>query len=168
MLFPVRTILQSWLLIINVTVSSVFMDSLGGCIQTKVQVFESKLMELLNMAGVKKSHTTPYHPMGNGITECFNRTLGNMIPPQFKVKWPQSLQILTFFYSCTIHETTGFVPFYLMFWRVPRLPIDVMFQHVLRDDAVKYSDFVSRLKGDIKIAKIAQKPSSLSKPDMQG
>ena len=32
--------------------------------------FESRLIkELLEMAGVKKSHTTPYHPMGNGITE---------------------------------------------------------------------------------------------------
>lgn len=128
--------------------------------------FESKLMkELLNMSGVKKSHTTPYHPMGNGITERFNRTLGNMIralPPQSKAKWPQSLQMLTFCYNCTVHETTGFAPFYLMFGRVPRLPIDVMFQHVLKDDAVvKYSDFVSRLKCDLgEAAKIAQKHSS--------
>ncbi|RXN38043.1 Retrovirus-related Pol polyprotein from transposon 412 [Labeo rohita] len=128
--------------------------------------FESKLMkELLEMAGIRKSHTTPYHPMGNGITERFNRTLGNMIrslPPQSKAKWPQSLQMLTFCYNCTIHETTGFAPFYLMFGRVPRLPIDVMFQHVLRDDTVvRYSDFVSRLKCDLgEAAKIAQKHSS--------
>nr|XP_021332419.1 uncharacterized protein LOC110439844 [Danio rerio] len=117
------------------------------------------------MAGVKKSHTTPYHPMGNGITERFNRTLGNMIralPPQSKAKWPQSLQMLTFCYNCTVHETTGFAPFYLMFGRVPRLPIDVMFQHVLRNDTVvKYSDFVSRLKCDLsEAAKIAQKHTS--------
>lgn len=127
--------------------------------------FESKLMkELLNMAGVNKSHTTPYHPMGNGITERFNRTLGNIraLPPQSKAKWPQSFQMLTFCYNCTVHETTGFAPFYLMFGRVPRLPIDVMFQHVLRDDAVvKYSDFVSKLKCDLgEAAKIAQKHSS--------
>lgn len=128
--------------------------------------FESKLMkELLDMAGVKKSHTTPYHPMGNGITERFNRTLGNMIrslPPQSKAKWPQSLKMLTFCYNCTVHETTGFAPFYLMFGRVPRLPIDVMFQHVLRNEnVVKYSDYVSRLKRDLSdAAKIAQKHSS--------
>ncbi len=118
------------------------------------------------MAGIKKSHTTPYHPMGNGITERFNRTLGNMIrslPPQSKAKWPQSLQMLTFCYNCTVHETTGFAPFYLMFGRVPRLPIDVMFQHVLRDETVvKYSDFVSRLKSDLgEAANIAQKHSSV-------
>ena len=42
--------------------------------------FESQLIsELLKVAGVRKSRTTPYHPMGNGSVERFNRTLGNMI-----------------------------------------------------------------------------------------
>ncbi len=50
-----------------------------------------------------------------------------------------------------------------MFGRVPRLPIDVMCQHVLRDETVvKYSDFVSRLRSDLgKAANIAQKHSSV-------
>uniref|UniRef100_A0AAR2M3W7 Gypsy retrotransposon integrase-like protein 1 n=1 Tax=Pygocentrus nattereri TaxID=42514 RepID=A0AAR2M3W7_PYGNA len=71
--------------------------------------FESRLIkDLLEMAGVHKSHTTPYHPMGNGITERFNRTLGSMIralPAKCKSKWPQMLQTLTFCYNCTVHET---------------------------------------------------------------
>ncbi|XP_047670019.1 uncharacterized protein LOC125141245 [Tachysurus fulvidraco] len=119
--------------------------------------FESKLIkELLTMAGVDKSHTTPYHPMGNGIAERFNRTLGSMIrtlPPKVKSKWPQMLQQLTFCYNCTEHETTGFAPFFLMFGRVPRLPIDVLFQNVLlNEDVVDYKDFVSKLKKDLREA----------------
>uniref|UniRef100_A0AAY4AHJ9 Integrase catalytic domain-containing protein n=1 Tax=Denticeps clupeoides TaxID=299321 RepID=A0AAY4AHJ9_9TELE len=38
--------------------------------------FESSLIaELLQLAGFSKSHTTPYHTMGNGQAERFNRTL---------------------------------------------------------------------------------------------
>ncbi|KAL2092924.1 hypothetical protein ACEWY4_010236 [Coilia grayii] len=36
--------------------------------------FESELIAaLLQISGVKKSHTTAYHPMGNGLAERFNR-----------------------------------------------------------------------------------------------
>ena len=105
------------------------------------------------MAGVQKSHTTPYHPMGNVVTERFNRTLGNVIrclPLQSKAKWPQMLQQLTFCYNCKAHETTGFAPFYLVFGRIPRLPVNVMFQHALTSETVvSHSDFVSHLKKDL-------------------
>lgn len=41
---------------------------------------ESTLIaELLKLAGIEESHTTAYHPMGNGRTERFNRTLGSML-----------------------------------------------------------------------------------------
>lgn len=128
--------------------------------------FESKLIsELLEMAGVQKSHTTPYHAMGNGQTERYNRTLGSMLralPPREKGKWPQMVQTLTFCYNCTAHETTGYPPFYLMFGRIPRLPVDLMFRSVLRDrDVVDYDDFVTSLERDLQEAmKTAQKHAS--------
>uniref|UniRef100_A0A673LHN9 Integrase catalytic domain-containing protein n=1 Tax=Sinocyclocheilus rhinocerous TaxID=307959 RepID=A0A673LHN9_9TELE len=102
--------------------------------------FESALLaELLKLSGVAKSHTTAYHPMGNGGVERFNRTLGSMLrtlPLKEKHKWPQQIQMLTFAYNATVHETTGYAPFQLMFGRVPRLPVDVMFRQVLHDPVV--------------------------------
>lgn len=119
--------------------------------------FESMLIsELLSVAGVEKSHTTPYHPMGNGVVERFNRTLGNMIralPIAAKRRWPSLLKSLTFAYNCTIHETTGYAPFQLMFGRTPRLPVDVVFGSVLRDSAVTdYDEYVKVLLSDLKHA----------------
>ncbi|KAI5620950.1 hypothetical protein C0J50_19553 [Silurus asotus] len=102
--------------------------------------FESALLkELLKLSGVAKSHTTAYHPMGNGGVKRFNRTLGSMLrtlPLKEKHKWSEQIQTLTFAYNATVHETTGYAPFQLMFGRVPRLPVDVMFRQVLRDPVV--------------------------------
>lgn len=119
--------------------------------------FESQLIqELLLIAGVKKSRTTAYHPMGNGVVERFNRTLGSMIralPPRSKQKWPQMLQTLTFAYNCTAHESTGHAPFYLMYGRIPRLPVDMMFHSVERDcDVADYDKYVLKLRENLREA----------------
>ncbi|XP_061569416.1 uncharacterized protein LOC133423270 [Cololabis saira] len=125
--------------------------------------FESDLVaELLKLSGVSKSHTTAYHPMGNGGTERFNRTLGSMLrslPLREKAKWPQQIQTLTFAYNATVHETTGYAPFHLMFGRVPRLPIDVMFKQVLHDPVVvDYGSYVTTLMSHLReAADIAQR-----------
>ncbi|KAI7804446.1 hypothetical protein IRJ41_010397 [Triplophysa rosa] len=130
--------------------------------------FESRLIhELLEVSGVKKSRTTAYHPMGNGQVERFNRTLGGMLralPPRTKQKWPQLLQTLTFAYNCTSHETTGYTPFYLMYGRIPKLPVDVMFSSVERDnDIAGYDAYVKHLRADLKQAlTLAQKNAEAS------
>lgn len=103
-------------------------------------------MKLLLLAGVEKSHTTPYHPMGNGQVERMN--LIRALPPRSKVKWPQLLNSLIFAYNCTIHETTGFSPFFLMYGRIPRLPIN--FKTVLLDgDTVDMASYVTSLGRDL-------------------
>lgn len=68
--------------------TSVSMDSQKESHPDQGASFESQLIqELLLITGVKKCRTMAYHPMGNGIVERFNRTLGGMVralPPRSK------------------------------------------------------------------------------------
>ena len=93
--------------------------------------FESDLIkELCKIAGVKKVHTTPYHPQGNGQCERFNSTLCNMLgtlSEEEKSGWKSHLGCMTHAYNCTKHASTTYSPYYLMFGRHPRLPIDIEF-----------------------------------------
>ena len=93
--------------------------------------FESKLIEsLCVLYGIKKSRTTAHHPAGNGQCERFNKTLIrmlSMLPEKEKKRWPSHLSAVTEAYNNTPHCTTGTSPYYLMFGREPRLPVDDLF-----------------------------------------
>ena len=100
--------------------------------------FNSKLFtEMQKMLGIDASTTTPYHPQGNGMAERFNRTMCNMLkalPAVAKGDWRKHLPKLAFAYNSTKNKTTGFSPFYLMYGRESKLPVDGMFQDVNAGD----------------------------------
>ena len=91
--------------------------------------FESALIkDLCELGGTIKTHTSPYHAMGNGATERFNRTLLDMLgtlPEEKKADWKSYVAPLVHGYNCTRHESTQHAPFYLLFGRHPKLPIDI-------------------------------------------
>lgn len=108
------------------------------------------------MAGIRNSRTTPYHPAGNGQVERFNRTLlGTLgtLQPEQKTDLKSYVPSLVHSYNCTRHEATGFTPFYLMFGRHPRLPVDLVLG-INRDDQEKqsYPEFVRSLKKRLQFA----------------
>jgi hypothetical protein len=47
------------------------------------------------------------------------------LEPDQKQNWKAHVAPLVHAYNCTRHDSTGFTPFYLMFGRTPRLPLDI-------------------------------------------
>lgn len=106
--------------------------------------FEAKVIKALcDSHGIEKSKTTPYHPEGNAVTERFNRTLLNMLRTlevSEKEDWKAHVNRLCHAYNCTPHTVTGYSPYYLLYGRHPRLPLDALLgkQEEVHDDLDEY------------------------------
>ena len=120
--------------------------------------FNNNLFDRLHkLSGISASRTTPYHPMGDGQPERMNRTLINMLKclgENEKANWKDHLPKLAFAYNSTINKSTGFSPFYLMFGRESRLPIDLIFEIELESHRsnVTYNKFVEEWKNSMRQA----------------
>ena len=54
------------------------------------------MKNLYKLTGIKQTKTTPYHPMGNGLSERFNHTLLSMVgtlTSEKKKAWPKYLPV---------------------------------------------------------------------------
>lgn len=92
--------------------------------------FESAVVtEVCRLLGVEKSRTTPYHPQSDGLVERFNRTLLDMLATavgDHPFEWEHHLRRLCCAYNTSVHPTTRFSPFRLMFGREARMPVDIV------------------------------------------
>ena len=91
--------------------------------------FENKVMqEMCLLCGAHKTRTTPYHPESDGLVERFNRTLLMMLA-MFAGEncddWDDLLPAVMMAYRSSIHESTGYSPYWLMFGEECTLPMDV-------------------------------------------
>ena len=105
---------------------------------------------------MKKLHTSPYHPETNGQCECFNTTLINMLgtlPSHAKKNWQEWMAILTSAYNCTVSSVTGFSPYFLMFGRTPKIPLDIqMGVTLIEPENVSYQNYARKLQAWLKWA----------------
>ena len=91
--------------------------------------FENKIsQELCLIGGSHKTRTAPYHPESDGMVERFNRTLLMMLA-MFAGKnrddWDDLLPAVMMAYRSSVHESTGYSPYRLMFGEECTLPMDI-------------------------------------------
>ena len=93
--------------------------------------FESRLLsEVCKLLGIHKTVIMPYHPQCDGLMERFNRTLLNVLSTcvgDHPFDWEHHLRKVCMAYNSSVQMSMGYTPFYLMFGREARLPLDIMY-----------------------------------------
>ena len=85
--------------------------------------FESALFsQVLQAFGIHKTRTTAYHPQSDGMVECFNRSLLQLLRCYVDTEddWERFLPLVLYAYRTAQHSSTRVTPFQLMFGRSPQ------------------------------------------------
>ena len=94
--------------------------------------FESNLFkELCKMLNIKKTRTTPYHPQCDGQVERMNRTLIELLALNVEnptENWDLNLGLVLMSYRSAVQSSTGHTPYFMLFGREMRLPLDIMYR----------------------------------------
>ena len=88
------------------------------------------ITHLCELYGVHKLRTSPYHAQTNGQVEHMNQTIIRMIgklAEDKKARWSEHLPELLSAYNGTRSAVTGYSPYYLLFGRKNRMPVDCLF-----------------------------------------
>ena len=87
----------------------------------------SVVKAVCDIMNTRRTLTTAYHPQTDGLVERFNATLCeglSMYVSTHQKDWDRHLPLTLFAYRVAPHATTGESPFYLLYGREPRLPLD--------------------------------------------
>ena len=111
--------------------------------------FESNLMkEICDILKIKKTRTSAYHPQCDGLVERFNRTLLSILSTTTKdhpFNWENQIRKDCIVFNTSVHTSTGYTPFFLMFGCQARLPIDLMYG-TGENNELFTSDYATQLK----------------------
>ena len=117
-----------------------------GCLLSDLgaNLVSSVVAETCRLFQIDRVHTAPYRPQTNGLIEKVQATicknLAMYVNPSH-TDWDVYLKGICYAYNTTIcTESTQFVPFYLMYGRLPLNPIDtVVLPNFHKNDNVKES-----------------------------
>ena len=107
------------------------------------QLFANVLKKLEN----DKTRTTAFHPQSNSVIERMNRIFLNMLAKcidEDQTNWSVKLPFVLMDYRSSVHESTGFTPYYLDFGHEISLPSDLMYRPPPSTTPIDVHDWVSQ------------------------
>ena len=92
--------------------------------------FENKVIhQLQTILGYVKTRTTPYRPQGNSVSERVHSTMHAMLAMHSSIdrnNWAELLPFVQLAYNTSFSTNMHETPYFLMFGRQARLPVDVI------------------------------------------
>ena len=88
------------------------------------------ITNLCELYGVQKLRTLPYHTQTNGQVERMNQTIIHMVgklEQDKKACWSEHVPEMLAAYNGTCSVVTGYSPYFLLFVRKARMPVDYLF-----------------------------------------
>ena len=129
------------------------------------------ISELCDLLSVTKIRTSPYHLQTNGTVERVHQTLRRMIAkmdPEKRAKWPSHLGSILIAYNATRSLITGYSPYFLMFGRRPRLPVNLLFLTMRWDENSRTTDeYVTSLYDKLKSALASARDTTILEAQRQ-
>ena len=98
------------------------------------------ITHLCELYGVQKLRTSPYHAQTNDQVEHMNQTIICMIgklEEDRKACWSKHLPELLLAYNATHSTVIRYSPYYLLFGRRPRIPVDYLFPTICHAHQVR-------------------------------
>ena len=132
--------------------------------------FEADLLkEVCTLLQIHKTRTTAYHPHCNGLVERFNRTLLDMLSTvvkDHKMDWDQCIRRVCLAYNSSVHASTGYSPFYLMYGRQVNLPVDLMYGSTPHE-ACTLGDYAYTLRNNLIEAYVLARKKGITEHNRQ-
>lgn len=90
------------------------------------QFTSKEWQSFIEKLGVEHKLTSPYHPQSNGIDERLNGTLMRILRnyvDEYQERWDEHLKWSVYAYNTTMHESTGYSPYQILFGSDSRSPL---------------------------------------------
>jgi hypothetical protein len=111
--------------------------------------------DLLQLLAIHKIQTSGYHPQSNGPAESANKRISEALRAWVNHKqtnWPDGLKALQLALRARPRAETGLSPFFCLYGREARLPMDM-----LRSDAERPMDLTREVEERLELMQLAEK-----------